>query len=112
MRTGGCFTAPQPLQLSASRIRGPRGCGDSDSAASRSDRPLASSRAQGGSAGLSETMETPRRDGRFRPPWAPSVHVTRLNDYYWWENHRPLPTWYAFWEVNTSLIRPTTEPAR
>ena len=35
-----------------------------------------------------------------------NVYVSRLNDYYWWENHRPLPIWYAFWEVNTSLIRP------
>jgi hypothetical protein len=64
------------------------------------------------SAGLSQTMATLTRTGRFRFPYGANVYVTRLNDYYWWQNHRPLPTWYAFWEVNTSLIGPTTEPAR
>ena len=64
------------------------------------------------SAGLHEAMTTLTRTGRFRFPYAANVYVVRLNDYYWWENHRPLPTWYAFWEVNTSLIGPTTEPAR
>ena len=58
------------------------------------------------SAGLRETMATLHRTGRFRFPYGANVYVTRLNDYYWWENHRPLPIWYAFWEVNTSLIRP------
>ena len=63
-----------------------------------------------GSAGT--TMAALHRTGRFRFPYAANVYVSRINDYYWWENHRPLPTWYAFWEVNTSLISPTTEPAR
>ena len=64
------------------------------------------------SAGLRETMATLYRTGRFRFPYGANVYVTRINDYYWWENHRPLPTWYAFWEVNTSLIGPTTDTAR
>jgi hypothetical protein len=64
------------------------------------------------SAGLRDTMAALHRSGRFRFPYGANVYVSRLNDYYWWENHRPLPTWYAFWEVNTSLTGPTTEPAR
>ena len=64
------------------------------------------------SAGLRQTMATLHRSGRFRFPYGANVYVTRINDYYWWENHRPLPTWYAFWEVNTSLIGPTTDTAR
>jgi hypothetical protein len=64
------------------------------------------------SAGLHETMATLYRTGRFRFPYGANVYVTRINDYYWWENHRPLPTWYAFWEVNTSLIGPTSDTAR
>ena len=63
------------------------------------------------SAALRETMATLTRTGRFRFPYGANVYVTRLNDYYWWQDHRPLPTWYAFWEVNTSLIGQTTEPA-
>ena len=57
-------------------------------------------------------MTTLYRDGRFRFPYAANVYVTRVNDYYWWENHRPLPIWYGFWEVNASLTGPTTESAR
>ncbi len=63
------------------------------------------------SAALRDTMTALTRTGRFRFPYAANVYVARLNDYYWWENHRPLPTWYAFREVNTSLIGQTTEPA-
>jgi hypothetical protein len=63
------------------------------------------------SAGLRETMASLYRNGRFRFPYGANVYVTRVNDYYWWENHRPLPIWYGFWEVNASLTGPT-EPAR
>ncbi|MEO8523064.1 MAG: hypothetical protein ABI603_16990 [Acidobacteriota bacterium] len=63
------------------------------------------------SAGLQATMATLHETGRFRFPYAANVYVTRINDYYWWVDHRPLPTWYAFWEVNTSLTRPTNDPA-
>ena len=65
------------------------------------------------SAGLRQTMAsscTGVGGSGFRT--RANVYVARMNDYYWWDNHRPLPTWYAFWEVNTSLISPTNEPAR
>ena len=64
------------------------------------------------SAGLRDTLDALRRSGRFRFPYGGNVYVSRLSDYYWWENHRPLPTWFALWEVNASLIGPTSEPAR
>jgi hypothetical protein len=77
------------------------GAGLAQAAASASD-----------SAGLRDTMTALYRNGRFRFPYAANVYVTRVNDYYWWENHRPLPIWYGFREVNTSLIGPTDESAR
>jgi hypothetical protein len=64
------------------------------------------------SAGLRAAMTGLQQSGRFRFPYGANVYAARINDYYWWENHRPLPTWYAFWEVNTSLTGPATEPAR
>ncbi len=64
------------------------------------------------SAGLSRTIEDLRHRGQFHLPFGANVYMSRLNDYYWWENHRPLPLWYAFWEVNTSLTRQTTDSAR
>ena len=43
---------------------------------------------------------------RFRSPIAANVYASRVSDFYWWKNHLPLPTWYAFLEVNTTLGRP------
>ena len=44
--------------------------------------------------------------GGFRFPYGANVYASRISDYYWWHNQRPLPTWYAFWEVNAILLRP------
>ena len=57
------------------------------------------------SAGLDSTMVRLRRTGGFRLPFGANVYVSRMNDYYWWENHRPLPIWYGFWEVNATLTQ-------
>jgi len=69
-------------------------------------------RQAGDSAGLQQEMQRLRRSGGFRFPFGANVYASRLNDYYWWENHRPLPTRYAFWEVNASLTGPITDSAR
>ncbi len=58
------------------------------------------------SAALTEAMARLRRSGELRFPYGSNVYASRISDYYWWENHRSLPTWYAFWEVNALLIRP------
>jgi hypothetical protein len=54
-------------------------------------------------------LEQLGRSGRFRFPFAANVYASRLSDYYWWKNHLPLPTWYAFLEVNTTLGRPISD---
>ena len=64
------------------------------------------------SAGLTQEIARLRRDGRFRLPYGANVYISRINDYYWWENHRPLPLWYAFWEVNSSLIGQMNDSTR
>jgi hypothetical protein len=66
----------------------------------------------GDSAGLAQELTKLRRDGRFRLPYGANVYISRINDYYWWENHRPLPLWYAFWEVNSSLTGPMNDSTR
>jgi len=40
-------------------------------------------------------------------PFSTNVYGARLDDYYWWENHRSHPIWYALWEVNNDLTRQT-----
>ena len=64
------------------------------------------------SAGLTQEIARLRRDGRFRLPYGANVYISRINDYYWWENRRPLPLWYAFWEVNSSLTGPMNDSTR
>ena len=63
------------------------------------------------SAGLVRALDSLRKEG-FRFPFAPSVYNSRLEDYYWWENHRPLPLWHAFWEVNNDLKRLTRQDSQ
>ena len=58
------------------------------------------------SAGVRVAIERLSRDGGFRFPYGANVYSSRISDYYWWENHVPLPMWYAFLEVNTTLGRP------
>ena len=60
----------------------------------------------GDSAGLTRAIGERRRTGGFSFPYGANVYASRISDYYWWHNHRPLPTWYAFWEVNSILTRP------
>jgi hypothetical protein len=50
-------------------------------------------------------LEDLKRNGRLRFPFSANVYASRVSDYYWWTNHLPLPTWYAFLEVNTTLGR-------
>jgi hypothetical protein len=60
----------------------------------------------GDSAAVRRTLEQLRRNGKLRFPFGANVYATRISDFYWWKNHVPLPTWYAFMEVNTALGRP------
>ena len=64
------------------------------------------------SAGLQQTMATFRRNASFRLPFGANVYVSRVNDYYWWEDHRPFPLWYGFWEVNSALTGPMNDSTR
>jgi hypothetical protein len=57
-------------------------------------------------AAVRATLEELSRSRRFRFPFGSNVYASRVSDFYWWKNHLPLPTWYAFLEVNTTLGRP------
>ena len=62
-------------------------------------------------SGVKQVLETLRRSGRLRFPYSSNVYLSRVSDYYWWKNHLPLPTWYAFLEVNTTLGRRISDSA-
>jgi hypothetical protein len=54
---------------------------------------------------LRAELEALGRSGGLLFPFGANVYESRVNDYYWWKNHLPLPTWYAFLEVNATLGR-------
>jgi len=60
-------------------------------------------------AAVRAALETLARSGRLRFPFGANVYASRVSDYYWWKDHLPLPTWYAFLEVNTTLGRPIAD---
>jgi hypothetical protein len=60
------------------------------------------------SGSLARGLDSLRRKG-FRFPYAPQVYEARVQDYFWWEDHRPAPVWYALWEVNNDLKRMTRQ---
>jgi hypothetical protein len=57
------------------------------------------------SAGLLRALDSLSRSG-FRFPYSPNVYGARVEDYYWYQNRRSLPVWYALWEVNNRLREP------
>jgi len=61
------------------------------------------------SAQVRTAIEKLSHNGGLRFPYGANVYSSRISDFYWWENHVPLPTWHAFLEVNTALGRPITD---
>lgn len=57
------------------------------------------------SAALVERVHSLVREG-LAFPFAPNVYTARLGDYYFYEDRRVLPIWYAAWEVNHQLQHP------
>jgi hypothetical protein len=61
------------------------------------------------SAAVRARLEELSLSRSWRFPYGANVYASRISDYYWWKNHLPLPTWYAFLEVNTTLGRPISD---
>ena len=61
------------------------------------------------STGVRVAIEKLSRTGGLRFPYGANVYSSRISDFYWWENHVPLPMWQAFLEVNTALGRPISD---
>jgi len=61
------------------------------------------------SAQVRTGIEELRHNGGLRFPCGANVYSSRISDFYWWENHVPLPTWHAFLEVNAALGRPIND---
>jgi hypothetical protein len=52
---------------------------------------------------LARELDRMRQSGAFAFNFAPPLYTNRLGDFYFWENHRPLPLWRAMLDVNREL---------
>ncbi len=46
-----------------------------------------------------------KQDRALAFPYAASLYVSRMGDYYYWENNRPHPLWWGMQDVNGELKR-------
>ncbi len=57
-----------------------------------------------------EALEAMRQDSRLRFPFAPAVYKARLEDFYFYEDRRPVPLYRALHLINEQIrqgARPT-----
>lgn len=54
-------------------------------------------------AALGSSIPRMQKSGELAFPFAPSLYASRMNDYYHWDNHQPMPLWRAMLEVNGEL---------
>jgi hypothetical protein len=54
---------------------------------------------------LTQELTQLRRGGALAFPYAAPLYVSRMGDYYYWENHRLHPLWWAMQDVNGELKR-------
>ncbi len=60
---------------------------------------------QPGAQTAPETLEAPRREGRLRFPYAPTVYKARLEDFYFYEDRRAVPLYRALLLINEEIRR-------
>lgn len=57
-----------------------------------------------GQAGpVPETLETMRREGQIRFPFAPAVYKARLEDFYFYQDRLPVPLYRALFLINEQI---------
>jgi hypothetical protein len=68
---------------------------------------LAGAAAAGGSGGdtivVRKAVDSLSRAGGLRFPFGHMVYATQLDEFYWWDNHVPVPLYLALWSINQRL---------
>ncbi len=57
------------------------------------------------SAGLHRSVDSLFSGGNLRFPFGHVVYATQLDEFYWWDNHIPVPLYLALRDVNVRLKR-------
>jgi len=61
--------------------------------------------APGDSAALRRGLDSLARGGVLRFPFGHFVYANQLDEFYWWDNHVPVPLYLALRDVNRRLKR-------
>ena len=70
----------------------------------------------GAAAGASDTavirkaVDSLYRAGALRFPFGHMVYATQLDEFYWWDNHVPIPLYLALWSINQRLRQQQHDP--
>jgi hypothetical protein len=52
---------------------------------------------------LRRTVDSLYRAQALRFPFGHMVYATQLDEFYWWDNHVPVPLYVALWSINQRL---------
>lgn len=59
---------------------------------------------------LRRTVDSLYRGGGLRYPFGLMVYATQLDEFYWWENHVPIPLYLALSSINRGLRQQQHDP--
>jgi hypothetical protein len=61
-------------------------------------------------AGIRTSVDALYRAGGLQFPFGHMVYATRLNEFYWWDNHIPIPLYLALSSINQQLLQQRHDP--
>lgn len=56
------------------------------------------------------TVDSLYRSGALRFPFGHMVYANQLDEFYWWDNHVPVPLYLALWSINQRLRPQPPDP--
>ncbi|PYP15176.1 MAG: hypothetical protein DMD54_12735 [Gemmatimonadetes bacterium] len=59
---------------------------------------------------LRRTVDSLYRAGALQFPFGHMVYATQLDEFYWWDNHVPVPLYIALSSINQGLRQPQHDP--
>jgi hypothetical protein len=59
---------------------------------------------------IRRTVDSLNRTGALRFPFGAMVYATQLDEFYWWENHLPIPMYLALSSINQRMRQPSQDP--
>jgi hypothetical protein len=59
---------------------------------------------------IRKSVDSLYRAGGLRFPFGHMVYATQLNEFYWWDNHVPIPLYLSLSSINQQLLQQRHDP--